>query len=362
MSKADKVKNILNEYIARQRAARQYRLPAERVLAKDLGFSRATVGKAMGVLEGEGIIERKVGSGTFIARQKGQKGFTVALVIRHAYDYTDPHFRLIVEKTSEYAESQNMHVQIIDRLTDLFKESPDENRLLKAIRSGDIDGVLFGSRMPLSIISRINSLCPAVSINNIFGDGGEVPCISCDYFRAGFLAGKYLLEKGHRKVAYLTEDIEHPETSFDFSGFKSAMETAAITLTSGNILETRRNLDIFTQNVRKFFSGTNYTACFVRSTTFATMLVGVLKKLKIRVPEDMSVIAAGNYQNGRQCLVKLTTIDNRLGEMCALGLKILNAKLNQEKLPVTGITLLEPQLLEYDSVMKLGGRKPVPRI
>ena len=198
-------------------------------------------------------------------------------------------------------------------------------------------------------------MCPAVSINNIFGDGGEVPCISCDYFRAGFLAGKYLLEKGHRKVAYLTEDLEHPETSFDFSGFKSAMETAGITLTSGNILETRKNLDIFTQNVRKFFAGANYTACFVRSTTFATMLVGVLKKLKIRVPEDMSLIAAGNYQNGRQCLVKLTTIDSRLEEMCALGLKILNAKLNQEKLPVTGITLLEPQLLEHGSVMELGG-------
>lgn len=351
MSKANKVKNILNEYIPRQHAARQYRLPAERELARDLGFSRATIGKAMGVLEGEGIITRKVGCGTFIAAPRVHKDFKVALAMRNAYDYTDPHFRLIIEKTSEYAEKQNGHVQIFDSLTAMFQESADDNRLLKAIRSGDIDGVLFVSRMPLSIISKINSLCPAVSINNIFGDGTEIPCVSCDYFRAGFLAGKYLLEKGHHKVAYITENLDHPESTFDFSGFKSAMETAGITLTSENILETRNNLDIFTQNVKNFFIGSDYTACFVRSCSHATTLTGILQKFNIRVPEDMSIIAAGNYQNGRQSPVALTTIDNRLDEMCAMGLKILSAKSNQEKLQMRGLTLLEPCLIERDSVI-----------
>jgi len=353
MSKADKAKNILNEYISRQCAVRNHRLPSERELAQDLGFSRSTIGKALGVLEGEGVIVRKIGAGTFIAKPKEHKNFTVALVMRNAYHYTDSHFRLIVEKVSEYAEKRNIYVQIFDRMTDMFQESPDDNRLLKAIRSGVVDGVLITSRMPLSIISKINALCPAVSINNIFGDGGEVPCISCDYFRAGFLAGKYLLENGHRQVAYVTENLDHPESTFEFSGFKSALETGGVTLNTGNILETKLNLELFNQNIKNFFSGAKYTACFVRSSSHAARLVASLQELNIRVPEDLSVIATGNYRNERQNLMKLTTIDNQLAEMCELGLKILGAKYNQSGALFHGLTLLEPCLIEHDSVTNL---------
>ena len=353
MSKADKAKNILNEYISRQCAVRNHRLPSERELAQDLGFSRSTIGKALGVLEGEGVIVRKIGAGTFIAKPKEQKNFTVALVMRNAYHYTDSHFRLIVEKVSEYAEKQNIYVQIFDRMTDMFQESPDDNRLLKAIRSGVVDGVLITSRMPLSIISKINSLCPTVSINNIFGDGVEVPCISCDYFRAGFLSGKYLLENGHRQVAYVTENLDNPESTFEFSGFKSALEIGGVTLNTDNILETKLNLELFNQNIKSFFSEAKYTACFVRSSSHANTLVTVLQALNIRVPEDLSVIATGNYRNERQTLMKLTTIDNRLAEMCELGLKILGAKYNQSRVLFHGLTLLEPCLIEHDSVTNL---------
>ncbi|MDH3663211.1 MAG: FadR family transcriptional regulator [Alphaproteobacteria bacterium] len=42
------------------------RLPAERDLAKHYGASRTTVREALGQLEGEGLVIRKVGSGTFV--------------------------------------------------------------------------------------------------------------------------------------------------------------------------------------------------------------------------------------------------------------------------------------------------------
>ncbi|MEQ9255721.1 MAG: FadR/GntR family transcriptional regulator [Alphaproteobacteria bacterium] len=42
------------------------RLPAERQLAQDLHGSRGTVRKALDLLEQDGIIERRVGSGTFV--------------------------------------------------------------------------------------------------------------------------------------------------------------------------------------------------------------------------------------------------------------------------------------------------------
>jgi DNA-binding LacI/PurR family transcriptional regulator len=354
MRKALHIKHLLMDYITHQRAAKKIQLPPERFLANELGCSRATVGKALGVLEGEGVIVRKKGSGTYIADHRGNGTMTVALAMRNAYHHTDSHFRLIVEETSRYAEKNNMYVQIFDRLPDMFNESPDNNNLMQSIKNGLIDGVLISSRMPLSVIGRISATCPTVSINNIFGDGGEVPCISCDYFKAGFMAGKYLLENGHRKVAYITENLSHPESTFDFSGFQSAFEMSGIEVTTKDILETKLHLDIFCKRVLNFFRDSDYTACFVRSTTYAARMISVLQNNGIRVPEKLSVIAGGNYSNGKQSGVRLTIIDNRLDEMCRDGLEMLRRmKSGENDKSGGGIKLLTPKLIVHDSCLKI---------
>ncbi|AUJ31449.1 MAG: GntR family transcriptional regulator [Liquorilactobacillus nagelii] len=49
------------------------RIPAERKLATDYGVSRMTLRQAVQTLVDEGILERRVGSGTFVASQKVQE-------------------------------------------------------------------------------------------------------------------------------------------------------------------------------------------------------------------------------------------------------------------------------------------------
>ncbi|WP_281164119.1 GntR family transcriptional regulator [Liquorilactobacillus sicerae] len=49
------------------------RIPAERKLATDFGVSRMTLRQAIQTLVDEGILERRVGSGTFVARKKVQE-------------------------------------------------------------------------------------------------------------------------------------------------------------------------------------------------------------------------------------------------------------------------------------------------
>lgn len=46
------------------------KIPAERELANDFGVSRMTLRQAIQALVDEGILERRVGSGTFVANRK----------------------------------------------------------------------------------------------------------------------------------------------------------------------------------------------------------------------------------------------------------------------------------------------------
>ena len=64
---------IHNQILSRIEAGEwrsQERLPAERDLALEFNVSRMTLRQAVQTLVDEGILERKVGSGTYVAEQK----------------------------------------------------------------------------------------------------------------------------------------------------------------------------------------------------------------------------------------------------------------------------------------------------
>lgn len=360
MNKTQKISKDLEHYVSQKREQGEFRLLPERELAQELACSRSTASKALAILEGEGIIVRKKGSGTFIAGHETPATRTIALVMRNAYDRYDLHFRMIIDTVQDFARKNNIYIQIFDRLQEIFEHSPEQNPLLKSIRGGIIEGVLVGSRMPLGILGRISESCPTVSINNIFGDGGEVPGVACDNFQAGFLAARHLLEKNHRKVAYLTDTKLHPEVHFHFSGFRAAFEMAGIQLTAENILETKTNIQLFNQRIGEFFKDGAWTGCFVRSVSFIPRMLTVLRKNGIRVPEDLSLIAGGDYSATAPGKFKVTTIDNRLDLMCQGALEKLLNIIQGKKESQEMVTLLEPRLKDRKSCRLLeNGKKHI---
>ncbi len=349
-------KEKLRECIRCQREANCPKLPSERFLAQTLGYSRSTIVKALNELESEGIIERRVGSGTYIKMQgKEQTPVCLAVVMRNVFYRSDEHFRLIVDAVSEFAQERNISIRIFDGLLEMFSSHPDDNVLLQAIREKSIHGVLIVSRLPLTITSRISLLCPTVAINNIFGDGSEIHCISCDYFRVGFLAGRYLLSKGHRRIAYVTDELSHPESCVELSGFQAVLENAGIELAPTDVLETRRNPGTVNDRVSEFFRHSHYTGCFVRNAAQTGNLMLALKQNRIRCPEDLEIVVSGNYGNTARRNWKLTVIDNRLDEMCRLGLESLIRLQQGKKGAEMNLTLLSPHLA--DKKIKLTKRE-----
>ena len=77
------------------------RLPAERDLATHYGASRTTVREALGQLEREGLVIRKVGSGTFVNRPAASLGRNIAdvtspLELMEVREAIEPHLARMV--------------------------------------------------------------------------------------------------------------------------------------------------------------------------------------------------------------------------------------------------------------------------
>ena len=343
MLRSEEAKRKLLKLIAGCRDSGARRLPAERILAEELGFSRSTIVKVLNDLESEGVIERRIGSGTFLrSAHERKRRACIAVVMRGAFYRSDEHFRKILDVISHHAQERNVAIRLFDNLREMFSRDPAENPLVSAVRKHVIHGILIVSRLPLSITSTLCALSPAVAVNNIFGDGSEVPCVSCDYFRTGFLAGKYLVDRGHRKVAYVTDDLTHQESSVEFSGFQAVLETVGVSLSERDILETRQNSEIMKERIITFFKNSGCTACFVRNAARMASMMHALKSANIRCPEDLEIVVSGDYGNCIRHRWRLAVIDTRLDDMCKIGLDRLCALISGKSGPVPNLTLLTP--------------------
>ena len=88
--------SILARAIREQIAAGTYkmgdRLPSENELSEEFSFSRQTVRQALGILEREGYLVRRRGSGTYVAKESPglKKSRTIGVITTYITDYIFP--------------------------------------------------------------------------------------------------------------------------------------------------------------------------------------------------------------------------------------------------------------------------------
>lgn len=348
------IQDKLRSYIQDKRVSGLYRLPSERDLASQLNCSRLTISKAMAHLAGEGLIERRHGSGTYIVENSREnKTYNIGICLRNAYHSNEQHFLKMVREVSRAAESQNLHLQIFDNLYEQFDRNPSANSLIKSIDAGVLDGLLMISRMPVEIIARLKGKIPLAAVNfNAFGYM-NVPSVCCDYFQAGFIAADYLIRKGHKRIAYYPGQFpDHPEAQMHTSALRAAFMAHGLGSWDAGYTCPFSERPSEAERFSAFLRQTAATAVFCRNDIMSAVCIRMLRELGGRVPDDISIIGQGDYSWGGQPDVPLTTIDTKLDEACGIGLELIRKLAHGDK-DVPNITTLTPTLLERASVRNL---------
>ena len=181
-------------------------LPSENILVEQLGVARSTIRQAMKALEEDGLIRRVQGKGTFVesdARRKVKRGQDIfALVVPatrggffpsllHGFEAAagEIHHQMLVCNTDDNVEHQaSIILQLLDK---------------------EVGGVAI---MPTSCATpefHIRQLqkrgIPVVFCHRRV-EGVSAPLLATPYVEVGRFAGKTLLERGHRRIAYLATE------------------------------------------------------------------------------------------------------------------------------------------------------------
>ena len=122
------------------------RLPAERELAAAFNVSRMTLRQAVQTLVDEGLLERKVGSGTYVAEQKvseralGMTSFTELMAATGRVART----QTISYKVTSPSASEMTHLQLLET---------DDVLVMERLRMGDDEPILLErATLPLKLV------------------------------------------------------------------------------------------------------------------------------------------------------------------------------------------------------------------
>lgn len=169
------------------------RLPTYAELYRRFGATTATVQRVCNLLEQERLIERRSGSGVYVAPPRRPKTHRIGLIASAAHQApTIPfHTRLMGALATAVADSKQ-------QLLYLGTEDAWD-----AGASSHVDGILvIGVENPTSTFKNLPPNIPVISLLNII-EG--INSVGIDEYQAGRMAANHLLNAGHRRIACLME-------------------------------------------------------------------------------------------------------------------------------------------------------------
>ncbi len=161
---------------------------------------------------------------------------------------------------------------------------------------------------------------PTVYIDTYAEDLG-IANVGIDDYKGGFLAARYLLAKGHRKIAFVGPNVESPGVIHNrFCGFSDACKERQVAITSENIFEAITTYEAGVNMGRKIaFSNLGVTAVVAMSDILAFGVMEGLRLCGLNVPGDISVIGFDNLPSCRYSNPQLTTVSQNLEQKAFLA-------------------------------------------
>lgn len=328
-------------------------------IAARTGYSINTVSRA---LRGkDDISEETIQKIKEAAAEMGYINNTIASSLRLGYtntlaiilgDISNPHFAIMTKEIENHARERGY-------LAFLFNTNEDKEVEREAIQIAihkNVDGIVIcptqidddnirflkESQIPFILIGR---KC----------DDEQVSYVVCDDTLGGYLATKYLLDSGHRKILLLNGPEYISSSRERYEGYRKALEEKHIPLDQQLVREVMladNNLNSILEDV--FSQELDFTAIFSFSDSIAWNVWCWLDSHGYYVPEDYSLIGFDHIQSRMAIPFALATISSYKTQMSITAVDcILKLIQNNEEDALVFHNVIRTKLVKGSTVKHL---------
>jgi len=179
--------------------------------------------------------------------------------------------------------------------------------------------------------------------------GLEDYCISLNNKRGGYEATKYLLELGHRQIAYISGPLAWGDARDRVTGHKRALTEFDVEFDERLMIEGNYMLPSGYQSMKKLIErGVVFSAVVCANDEMAVGAMDALREHDLSIPTDMSLVGFDNVRWAPFLSPKLTTVNYPIREMGREAARWIMKNVYQEY--TTEIqSFFEPQLVVRES-------------
>lgn len=215
---------------------------------------------------------------------------------------------------------------------------------LRIASSWNIEGlVVLGSQPEDCRKFQQLSGIPVVFIDSYLREGeGELENVGLQDYEGGFLMTQYLLECGHRRIAFLADAaIPVGVDERRLAGHRDAMKAAGLTWNEADYIALDYREAERHEFLRRFrHEGMKrYTALMFASDYYAMDAINVLARVGVQIPEEVSVTGFDDNVFSRQSRPRLTTVHQNPSEKAQVAIDMLRKLLQGETVSKKNVRL-----------------------
>ncbi|MBD0321838.1 MAG: LacI family DNA-binding transcriptional regulator [Aldersonia sp.] len=315
-------------------------MTTSRDVARIAGVSQATVSRALSngrvsAETREKILQaaRTVGYVPNVGARAMKTGRvdTIGVVVA---DLTNPFYPEILDALTEYLDAAGQKVTLWN------SDGPGNDAALEAIYAGSVDGVIFTTVTEASkpLRAALVAHSPVVLINRIV-ETLECDQVVSDNAAGGAAVADYLIENGHRRIAFVGGPSSASTARDRRRGFCQRLDEVGITLRGDRVLEGPFSHDYGYSATAGLLADTDRpTAIFCSNDLIAFGALDAARAAKIAVPEELWIVGYDDIAMSAWPAFDLTTVHQPSRVMAEAGARALLDRIAQPTAPHKTLT------------------------
>lgn len=278
----------------------------------------------------EDVIKRLKYRPNAVARGLASKKTTTVGVI--IPDVTDLYFSSLAKGIDDIASMYNYNIILASSDGDTEKEI----RVLNTVLAQQVDGVIFmGNKLKKQVRQEIELTNTPVVLAGTLDEEDKLPTVGIDYSAAMSDATKYMIDKGHEKVALIGLNMRSRKHQLIYKGYEKALDSL-----EELVIRVDTDLEkLDTDSIVDKLLDNKISAAVVENDWIALNLLNQLFDRDINVPNDFEIITFNNSPLVEIARPNLTSVSQPLYDIGAVSMRLLTKLMNEEETDELKITL-----------------------
>ncbi|MDO5407525.1 MAG: LacI family DNA-binding transcriptional regulator [Eubacteriales bacterium] len=190
----------------------------------------------------------------------------------------------------------------------------------RLITDNHVDGVVILGRCDKPMLKMLKQYFNYVAYTGLNYLDARYDQIICDGYAAAQAAVNYLIDMGHRKIAYIGET----QSESRYNGYCDALNARRISFWKGYTANVSLSLESGYQGAKRLIdTGCDATAYFCANDITAIGAMRALQETGLSIPRDVSVISIDDIETAQYLNPMLTTVHIPVEEMGQMTAKTL---------------------------------------